>query len=468
MANILIIDDDEMLCDMLCRQFERMGYHVAYALNIEDGAKRASSEDFDVVFLDVRLPDGNGIDALPGIRGVSSSPEVIIFTAEGDPDGAELAIRSGAWDYIEKPPSVKEMTLPLIRALQYRDERKKRRPRAVLKPEGIIGSSKQLGRCLDLLAEAAGSEENVLITGETGTGKELFATAIHKNSNRSKHDFVVVDCSALPETLVESMLFGHEKGAFTGANKAYAGLIKQADRGTLFLDEVGELPLSLQKTFLRVLQERRFRPLGGREIESDFRLVAATNRDLDDMTKEGRFRDDLLFRLKSLAIELPPLRERPDDIKEIAMNRMNKRCELYGTPTKGFSPEFLEALISYDWPGNVRELVNALERVFVSARHAPTLFPKHLPDHIRIKMARASVGGTAPVQGDKRSVVDTPGILPTLKNFRRRAFEDLEQKYLQDLISQTDGDIKEACRISRLSQSRLYGLLKHHKTSRPD
>jgi two-component system NtrC family response regulator len=467
MANILIIDDDEMLCDMMTTMVSQMGHSATFANTLKDGLKKASSEEFDVVFLDVRMPDGNGLDILPAIRETFSSPEVIIITGFGDPDGAELAIKNGAWDYIEKPSSIKAMTLPFIRALQYREEKKTRKPPVALKREGIIGSSSKMRTCIDLLAQAAKSDANVLITGETGTGKELFAWAIHNNSHRANKNFVVVDCAALPETLVESMLFGYEKGAFTGADKTQDGLILQADGGTLFLDEVGELPLSIQSAFLRVLQEHRFRPISGKgEIESDFRLVAATNRDLDQMVKQGLFRKELLFRIQSFTIELPPLREYPEDIKEIAIYHMAKICERYGTGTKGFSPEFLEALTSYDWPGNVRELVNTLERAIAAARQDPILFPKHLPTHIRIQVARASIGKGTSSKGGLRGSAATFEVLPNLRDFREAAISEAEQRYLHDLMSVTGGNIKEACQISGLSRPRLYALLKKHNLSR--
>jgi len=464
MAQILIIDDDKSICVAMSSAIERMGHDVGYALTLKEGLREVSLEPFDVVFLDVRLPDGNGLAALPKIRGLPSSPEVIVITGEGEPDGAEVAIKSGAWDYIEKPTMIKEMMLPLVRALQYREEKKKEKPRAALKRGGIVGSSPQLQECLDLLAEAATSEENVLITGETGTGKELFAKAIHENSHRSGQNLVVVDCTALPGTLVESILFGHEKGAFTGADKAYTGLIKQASGGTLFLDEVGELPPSLQKSFIRVLQERRFRPLGGpQEIKSNFRLVVATNRDLDKMVEAGQFRKDLLFRLKSLVLHLPPLKERFGDIKEIVINYLRKVSDESKTDMKGFSPEFFHTLEQYDWPGNVRELLNIIERAVVSSRDEPTLFPKHLPMHIRVHLARTSV--MKDNEANSERIPDIQKQLPKLKDYRDVAVVELEREYLQKLMSLPERDIKEACRISGLSRSRLYHLLKKHKIS---
>jgi two-component system NtrC family response regulator len=360
------------------------------------------------------------------------------------------------------------MTLPLLRALQYREEKMAAKPPVALKREGIVGSTPQMRACLELLAQAAYSNTNVLITGETGTGKELFASAIHHNSPRAGGNFVVVDCTALPDTLVESMLFGHEKGAFTGADKSHKGLIKQADRGTLFLDEVGELPPHVQKAFLRGLQERRFRPLGGKqEIESDFRLVAATNRDLDEMVKEGRFRKDLLFRLKTFAIEMPLLRERQGDIRALAMYHVARLSDRYGTGTKGFSPEFLEALLAYAWPGNVRELFNAMERALTAAYMEPTLFPKHLPTHIRVELSRGSIKKNTPVK-ESPVRMDAPSEpFPTLKEFREALLAEGEKKYLQDLLLHCNGDIRETCRISGLGRARFYGLIKKYNISRP-
>ena len=456
MAKVLIIDDDEMICEMLSLMVEDMGHSPSYTMTIEEGFKRASSEDFDVIFLDIRMPDGNGLDLLPRIHELPSQPEVIIITGLGDPDGAEIAIKNGAWDYIEKSSSTKEMALPFARALQYREEKTAKKPLAALKLNGIIGGSTRMHTCLDLLAQAAYSEANVLITGETGTGKEVFARAIHDNSRRTENSFVVVDCTALPETLVESVLFGHEKGAFTGADRPQDGLVKQAHGGTLFLDEIGELPLVIQKAFLRVLQEHCFRPVGSKhEVTSNFRLIAATNRNLEGMVQQGAFRSDLLFRLRTLTIDLPPLSARKEDIKDLAMYHMAKVCERYQIGTKGFSPEFLDALMAYEWPGNVRELVNAMERSITAAHNGPTLFPKHLPVDIRVKVARSAIRKEA----DPAPSQAAP-LLPLMEH-RQRA----ERQYLHDLMFQTKGSVREACRISGLSRSRLYALLKEHGLS---
>ena len=263
---------------------------------------------------------------------------------------------------------------------------------------------------------------------------------------------------------MESVLFGHEKGSFTGAEKASDGLIRLAGGGTLFLDEVGELPFSAQKAFLRVLQEHRFRPIGSsREIESDFRLLAATNRDLDRMAQENRFREDLLFRLKSFVIELPPLRERSEDIKELARYHIDQFCERHGLAPKGFSPEFLDTLKAYHWPGNVRELVNTLDRALTAAQFEPTLFPTHLPVDIRVRRARAIVDHKEPPE--RVAPTDSARTLPKIQDFRETAYNQAEKRYLNDLISLCEGDIKEACRIAGISQSRLYALLQKHKIS---
>jgi two-component system NtrC family response regulator len=463
MARILIIDDDELICQSLSLVAKQKGYEVRSANTLGDGLEKVTNEPFDVVFLDVNMPDGNGLDFLSKLPKLPSSPEIIIITGYGDPNGAELAIKYGAWDYLEKGASVKEITLSLLRALEYREQKQigSANDVAVLKREGIIGISVRLKECLDLVGQAAVSDSSVLITGETGTGKELFATAVHQNSLRSNKKFVVVDCASLPENLIEGLLFGHEKGAYTNADQAREGLILQANGGTLFLDEIGEMPLSLQKVFLRVLQEHRFRPLGSnRELESNFRLVTATNRNLDEMVKSERFRADLLFRISTFVVELPTLRERPEDIKVLARYHTDRICEHYGIPTKDFSPDFLKMLAAYSWPGNVRELVNTLERTIAATRFESMLFPKHLPINLRIEVTKSSVKRESPSQQPTEHSASFS--LPQLHELRDSVYSNAEKQYLHDLMALTGNNVAEACRVSDLSQSRLYALLKKH------
>ena len=459
MARVLIIDDDEAFNQLLVKIVRGLGHQPTPAFTLADGLRESLAGGYDVVFLDVGLPDGVGLDALPKIREMADAPEVVIITGSAGPDGAEAALKSGAWDYLEKPVAKNHFILTLTRVLQYGEE-KKTKPRALLlNRAGIVGESPRIRACLELLAQAATSGASVLISGETGTGKELFAAAIHKNSRRADHKFVVVDCGALPATLAESILFGYERGAFTGADKAHEGLVKQADGGTLFLDEVGELPLAMQKTFLRVLQERRFYPLGSKkEITSNFRLVASTNRNLQKMVQERQFREDLLFRLQALTIELPPLRERTEDIKSLTIHYLEQLCTHYGIVLKGFTPEFLEAMQNYRWPGNVRELVNTLESTLAAAQDEPTLFPKHLPLNIRLVSSQAMC---VKEPASPAPAFRSPSLEKSLINLRdyRQA---MDTEYLQALLRLTAGNIPLACKISGLSRSSLYDLLKKH------
>ncbi|MDM8515507.1 sigma-54 dependent transcriptional regulator [Desulfobacterales bacterium HSG16] len=489
MAKILIIDDEKLINDSLARIFKEMNHQVIQAFMLGKGVDMAMSENPDIVFLDVRLPDGNGIHKLPEIKAASSSPEVIIITGYADPDSAELAIKSNAWDYLKKPASMGAIKLVLNRALQYRSERDVAMSQAgskSVKREGIIGNSSEILACLDILARSAESNSNILISGETGTGKELFSRAIHENSQRAKNDFVIVDCASLPENLIENLLFGHAKGAFTGADKKQEGLVKQADSGTLFLDEIGELPLATQKSFLRVLQERRFRPLGGsQEIKSDFRLVSATNRNLDEMVKEGKFRNDLLFRIRSVSINLPPLKKRIEDIKELTVSYLMKLCESHNIGMKGFSPDFMEALNAYEWPGNVRELYATLDWAIARAFYDPTMFPQHLPPQIRVCLARSSFDGEsveetmapAPLSANVSPDEDRAGTLvsqiiqdfesidtlPKWHDFRISVIAEAESEYLKSLYVKSDKNIQKAAGLSGLSQPRLYQLYRKYR-----
>ncbi|RLC33840.1 MAG: sigma-54-dependent Fis family transcriptional regulator [Deltaproteobacteria bacterium] len=471
MAKVLIIDDDVEMCMMLADLAGSIRHESEFAHTLSDGLNRAVSGNFDLVFLDVKMPDGNGLEILKKIRAVPFPPEVIIITGAGDSDGAEIAIKNGAWDYLQKPLSPKHIILPLTRVLQYRDGLKKSsKPPLLLNREGIIGNSLKIRECLTTMAQAANTDVNVFITGETGTGKELFARAIHRNSHRSDNPFIVVDCAALPETLVESTLFGHEKGAFTGADQSKEGLIRQADGGTLFLDEVGELSPRLQKAFLRVLQERSFRPVGSKkEIKSDFRLIAATNRELDQMVGKQMFRKDFLYRLKSICIKLPPLRDRMEDIKDLVVYLTDKIFTRHQIDPKGYSPDFITALSQYEWPGNIRELLNTLEATISQALYEPILFPKHLPEPIRIKMAQSTLTNaprSSHIESTWAGDDNKNSQIPSFKIFRESSIASAESRYFSKLMELTHGNIKQSCAISGLSRTRLYTLLKKHGIDR--
>ncbi len=452
MKNILIIDDDRLFCEALIDMAHDHGHKATGRYNLAEGLETAATQDYDIVFLDINLPDGNGLDILPDLKTTTSQPEVVIITGTGTHNGARLAIENGAWDYIQKGDLFEQINLSFLRVLEYRKEKKASKPIA-LKRSKIIGESSKIQACLDLVAQAAASDVNVLITGSTGTGKELFARTIHENSLCSKKPFTVLDCTVLPETLVESILFGHEKGAFTGADKKHDGLVAQAHGGTLFLDEVGELPLCAQKSFLRVLEDGKFRTVGGKkEIKSDFRLIAATNRDLDQMVKSGDFREDLLYRIRALTIHLPTLAQRFEDIRLMTRYFLDKICQESGVGIKGISPAFYEALEIYHWPGNVRELIHALENAF-AASFGNTLIPQHLPKEIRINMTQVELNNIySKDMAELSSLAD-------FKSYRKT----MTSEYLKDLMDVTKGNVREACRISGVSRSRLYDLLKIHE-----
>ena len=468
MANVLIIDDEKAVGQIFVELVRRLGHHADVAVTREDGLDAALSGPYDVVFLDVNLPDGNGLDIVQKIRETNSSPEVVIITGYGAADDAEHALKNGAWDYIQKPITPKKILLLLEHILQYyEDLNKTRKQSEPLKLEGIIGKSKEMKTCFDLVGQAAASEANVLIAGETGTGKELFARAIHANSPRVDKGMVVVDCAVLPESIVESVLFGHEKGSFTSADQAREGLIRQADGGTLFLDEVGELPRSLQKAFLRVLQEHRFRTIGGKEeSESNFRLIAATNRNLDEMVEKGQFRKDLLYRLRALELSLPPLRGRRDDIKELLYYYSEGLCQEYGKPPREFSPECLDALAVYDWPGNVRELVNLLNMLFATSQEESQLYLKHLPVYIRIQAARAAFKEEPRPEVNLKEESASAFKFPQFKKYKEDLILKGEKEYLQELMTFTRGSLKDACQLSGLGRTWLYTLLKKYDVSR--
>ena len=456
MARILIVDDNRVLARMLVGQMEADNHDAVAANTLAGGLELLQQSPFDVVLLDVQLPDGNGLEYIPIIIASAAKPDVIIITGQGDADGAEKAVLSGAWSYIEKPHVIRELSLQLSRVLQYRKEKQKVTAIPVsLKRDNIIGSSAALRKCLDGVARASSADASVLVTGATGTGKELFARAVHDNSSRANRNFVVVDCAALPETLIESTLFGHVKGAFTNADSSQDGLVKHAHGGTLFLDEVGELPLGIQKTFLRLLQEHEYRQVGStKQLYSDFRVVAATNRDLKNCVEEGTFRNDLLFRLQAFTIELPKLKDRLEDIRELALRFISKLCLRYGLEMKGVTTEFIEALQAHDWPGNVRELYQTLEQVITNPLLGPTCFAIHLPGVFRVQQARAGIKSKKSLQKEEAGKT-----LPTWSVYKKKC----ELDYLCRLKQIAGGNVTEAARVSSISRTRLYQLFEKHR-----
>jgi two-component system NtrC family response regulator len=457
MARVLVLDDDENARELLCSSVQDAG-REALAADCLAQARRKLQDGLDVVFLDAALPDGAGLDLLPAIRHLDHPPEVIMVTDQGDPDGAERAIRSGVWDYIEKPAPMERMLLSLNRALQYRAEKSRQREPLILKRDEIVGSSRALEEQLQLLARACALQTDVLLMGETGTGKELFARAIHENSPRADKPFVVVDCATLPRSLAESTLFGFEKGSFTGAHDSRKGLIEQAHGGTLVLDEVDALPLDLQAGFLRVLQERCFRPVGAqRERKSNFRLVAATNQNLRAMVEEGSFRSDLFYRLIAMKIRLPALRERKEDIKELVHYYIARTGGRLQGGIKAVSQEFIRELWEHDWPGNVRELFQTLESSLVAAADEPTLHPQHLPTEMRVAAARRAFA-----KKGRSTAASSGAMLPSWREFKTQAHEEAEYDYFHRLLKLTEFDVNEASRISGLKPARIYQIVKKH------
>ncbi len=432
---------------------EDLGFEVMKALRLDEGSQLAVSPDsVDIVLLDVMLPDGSGLEAIPKLRALPSKPEVIIITGKSSEEAARLALEHRAWDYITKGSPLQSITLSLKRAVSYRRRKRSEehcRQFAIFDRDGIAGKDPALVDALDMAAKAAPTDLPVLITGESGTGKELMAKALHANSPRKDKPFVVVDCASLPANLMESELFGHAKGAFTGADRESAGLVQRAHEGTLFLDEIGELPVEMQQKLLRVLHEKRYRPVGSSAEHSvDFRLVSATNRNLDTMVEDGRFRKDLFYRIRAMQIDLPPLRARRADIGLLA-ERFAKELSQQRTGGTRLSPDFLEVLKAYDWPGNVRELRNVMGTALALATESEMLFPIHLPVHVRLHSMTTETPETEE---------SSPPL--SWRNYRENELRGIERRYFSNLLAYTNNDKQLAMRIADISKAQFYKMLK--------
>lgn len=371
---VLVVDDDTAHATMLKTLMKGWGYTVQVALDGDEGVDAVTHTPFDLVLLDMKMVKMSGMEALAQIHAFNPALPVIIMTAYSSVDTAVQALKIGAYDYLTKPLDFDKLKLTVDRVFERlhlknenQDLKKRLETRAF--HHDILGKSPAMKALLDTIHMVAPTEANVLVTGESGTGKELVAAALHNNSMRRQHPYIRINCAAITETLLESELFGHERGAFTGADKKHKGKFLLADKGSILLDEIGEMSLAMQAKLLRVIQEKEIAPVGSERTRAvDVRVIAATNRDLKAMSGKRTFREDLYYRLNVVNIEIPPLRRRADDIPELAMHFLDTFARKNRRDIKGFSPNAMDTLIRYTWPGNVRELMNAVERGVVMAR----------------------------------------------------------------------------------------------------
>ena len=428
---ILVVDDDSLLRDFLAETLNRSGYWVDLASSGEEALEKISKEDYDIILSDVRMPNMDGMELLKTTRDFLPDAKVVMMTAYGTVQNAVEAMKLGAFDYVMKPFSVDEIELVLKRALEHKQlllENKLLRSEVLGKYrfKNIVGKSPQMQEIFELVETVADAKATVLITGESGTGKELIARAIHYNSPRQEGPFIRINCAALPEGLVESELFGHEKGSFTGAIRQSRGRFELADRGTLLLDEVSEISLHLQGKLLRVLQEREFERVGsGVPIQVDVRIIATSNRDLKNLIEKGKFRKDLFYRLNVVPIHIPPLREKKEDIPALAQHFLKKYNLENNRQIEGISQKVYEMFMEYFWPGNVRELENFIERAVVTAKGkilTPHDFPKELAfGRIKMPSDEIEVGSTI-YEAERKLILKT---LKTQGGNRTKAAEIL-------------------------------------------
>jgi len=452
---ILIVDDEPDMIETCRRVLAATGYQCFTTTDSREALRMVEGEHPDLLLTDLRMPEMDGMEVLRRAREADPNLPVIMLTGHATVETAVAAVKAGAFDYLSKPFSIDQLRLSVERALTKRRlEQENLNLREQLKGtygfENIVGRSLALQQVLELVRKAARSDANILILGESGTGKELIARAIHANSPRASGPFVPVDCTSLPENLLESELFGHEKGAFTGAATAKRGLIETAQEGTLFLDELGEIPMSLQSKLLRTLQERQIRHVGGtRQIDVDVRIVSATNRDLRVQVANGHFREDLYYRVNVVDIALPPLRERSGDVELLATRFLKK----FRGGRGGFEPEAMMALASYHWPGNVRELQNVVERACALA-DGETITLGELPSYLR--------SSPTSIPTPTHSPEAEAGTGLTLKEAKERWIGQLEAAYVSELLKRESGNVSEAARKAGVDRKTLHRLLNKH------
>jgi len=439
---LLIVDDEESFRKITARELERTGYAVSAAANLGQAREALAAGSFHVVLLDVRMPDGNGLDLLPEIRESFPGTDVVMLTAYGTVQEAIQAMKEGAHDFLTKPCKLAELEAVLDKVFEKQSLERghtalQRDVERLAPSEGFIGRSAQITEMLTLLGRVAETDSTVLIRGESGVGKELVARAVHRRSRRSRQPFVVVDCASLHENLLQSELFGHEKGAYTGAVRLKHGLFEVADRGTIFLDEIGEITPPLQVKLLRVLETGTFRRVGGTaDIKVDVRVIAATNQALETMMKEKSFREDLYYRLNVFSLAIPPLRDRREDIPLLAEYFIGNSAIAPKRHVR-VSAAAMQVLTRYLWPGNVRELENVIERALILC-DAGLIEPEHLPLGVRLEPSFRHV--------------EDDGQLVTL--------EEVERRYIRRVLEECKGHRHKAATILGISERNLYRKLK--------
>lgn len=452
MLKILVVDDEESHRVMLKAVLGAEGYRVAEASDGTEALAAVDKEAFDLILMDIRMTNMDGIEALTEIRKISPQVPVLIMTAYASVKTAVEALQAGAFDYLTKPLDTEELKILIEKALDHYHLRAenislKERLGDRFDFSRIIGRSRKMRALLETLAMVAPSDATVLLLGESGTGKEVVANAIHHNSSRAGQPFIKVSCAALPEALLESELFGHEKGAFTGATARREGRFQLAHQGTIFLDEVGEMSLPVQTKLLRVLQEKEFEPLGGiRTVKVDVRLITATNRDLEQEVKAGRFREDLYYRLNVVPVMLPPLRERKEDIPPLADHFLAIYRDKNRKSVKGISGKALDMLVRYDWPGNIRELENCIERAVIMAREE-WIVPADFPPPLRVLSA-----------GGEREEMDIPSGI---------TLDEMERALIVKTLAQAGGNRTKTAEILGINRRTLQNKLKIYGINQP-
>lgn len=453
-GRILVTDDDELICHFFTTLLTAEGYQVTQALTGEEALIRLQEQPYDLLLVDVWMPGMSGLDVVRAVRPQYPDLPVVVMSGSASIETTIEAIHQGAFDYVSKPVNPEELLETVSRALAQRalhdQAKKKAKDSQGTQTTGmIIGRSPAMVNVYKSVARVAPTKSTVLIVGQSGTGKELIARAIHQHSPRARHPFVAVDCGALSETLLESELFGHVRGAFTGAVTEKKGVFEQAQGGTCFLDEIGDIGPSMQAKLLRVLQEEETKRVGGQQwLTVDARVIAATNKDLAVLVQKGTFRQDLYYRLKVVTIALPPLRERREDIPLLAHRFLNRYNRESGKTVTMISEEATEMLCAYSWPGNVRELENAVERA-VALSNQPILMPTDLPTDVR--------NGTVPnpAATEHSAFADTPTL------------EEIKKRYVLYVLEYTQGDVSRTAEILDVDRRSLYRMLDRYGITVP-